>query len=146
MISYKDLWFFNFFQILRKSWLCVAQVIWRTKKQLSFLISSNTLCTVILALARLEGGFAAALAPTISWPHSNPKFPYCLWGFLTINYEKQYKKQWFLIQCAKFDGFPTSTQKFFKKYFRPFSAVFSQLSYFFDLSILKFVLKRFIFI
>ena len=61
-----------------------------------------------------------------TWPHLNQIFPYFFIGFLTIIYKKPYKKQWFLIQFAKLDRFPTSTQNFSKKtfgHFRPFFAI-----------------------
>ena len=53
-------------------------------------------------------------------------FRYFLICFLTIIYKKQYKKQRFLIQFAKLDTFPGSTQNFSKNlfgHFRPFFTI-----------------------
>ena len=80
-----------------------------------------------LSCQRHGGGYRLYIVltpgPWPSWPHSDPIFPYFFIGFLTIIYKKPYKKQWFLIQFAKLDRFPVSTQIFSKNlfgHFRPF--------------------------
>ena len=64
---------------------------------------------------------------------------------MSINYENNTQKQWFLMQFAKLDRFPGST-KILQKIFSAIFGPFSPLSHFFDLSKWKFDLKTSIFI
>ena len=66
----------------------------------------------------------------VTWPHLNPIFPYFFIGFLTIIYKEPYKKQGFLIQFAKWDRFPTSTQMFSKNLFGHFRLSFVIIYFF----------------
>ena len=54
-------------------------------------------------------------------------------GFLIVRYKKPYKQLWFLIQFAKLDRFPTSTQNFSKNLFGNFRPFFANILFFWPL-------------
>ena len=97
-------------------------------------------CALIFVSKRLQWPVRATSDPcwsgkSCSWPHLNPIFPYFFIGFLTIIYKKPYKKQWFLIQFAKLDRFPPSTQNFKKNLFGHFRPFFAIISFFWSFQI-----------
>ena len=80
-------------------------------------------------------GDALVIARLPFWPHLNPIFHYFFIVFLTIIYKKPYKKQRFLIQFAKLDRFPPSTQNFSKNLFGHFRPFFTIISFFWPFQI-----------
>ena len=73
--------------------------------------------------------------PAFPVSHLNPIFPYFFIGFLTIIYKKPYKKQGFLIQFAKLDRFPASTQNSSKNLFGHFRPFFTIILFFWPFQI-----------